>query len=136
VTAGQGSALGWRFEHLAEILTQVSRPQRISVCLDTCHMFAAGYDLSTQKGYEQVMAQFDATVGLDRVRCIHLNDSKGRLGCRVDRHEEIGKGYIGLQAFRCLANDSRFKNTVGVLETPFQERYAQSIRLLESLVRR
>src|SRR5688572_22548506 len=99
-------------------------------------MFAAGYDLSTERGYEKVMAECDATVGLERVRCFHLNDCKKPLGCRVDRHEEIGKGTLGLAPFRCLVNDPRFAHTVGVLETPFQERYGQSIQLLESLVRK
>ncbi|WP_224245223.1 deoxyribonuclease IV [Hyalangium gracile] len=134
-TAGQGHCLGWRFWHLAEILSQVAREDRLGVCLDTCHLFAAGYDLSTEKGYEAVMAECDATVGLKRVGCFHLNDCKKPLGCRVDRHEEVGKGAIGRVAFRCLVNDPRFVNTIGVLETPFPERYAEAIRLLESLRR-
>jgi deoxyribonuclease IV len=135
VTAGQGNTLGWRFEHLAEILSKVRRSSRLGICLDTCHLFAAGYDISNRKGYEQVMKDFDHILGMDKLRCFHLNDSKKPLGCRVDRHEEIGKGFMGLGVFRWLVNDRRFEDTVGVLETPFQERYAQSIQLLESLVR-
>jgi deoxyribonuclease-4 len=136
ITAGQGSCLGWRFWHLAEILSQVAREDRLGVCLDTCHLWAAGYDLSTERGYEKVMAECDATLGLERVRCFHLNDCKKPLGCRVDRHEEVGKGSIGREAFRCLVNDARFDNTIGVLETPFPERYGQTLRLLESLRQR
>ena len=135
ITAGQGNCLGWRFWHLAEILSGVKREDRLGLCLDTCHLFAAGYDLSTEKGYEAVMAECDATLGLERVRCFHLNDCKKPLGCRVDRHEEVGKGSIGRTAFRCLVNDPRFDSTIGVLETPFPERYGETIRLLESLRR-
>lgn len=98
--------------------------------------FAAGYDISTERGYEEVMAECEATVGLERVRCFHLNDCKKPLGCRVDRHEEVGKGSIGRVAFQCLVNAPRFVNTIGVLETPFPERYGETLRLLESLRRR
>lgn len=135
-TAGQGNSIGWRFEHLAEILSATRREDRLGVCLDTCHLFAAGYDLSTPRGYERVLEEFDHTVGLGRIRCFHLNDCKKPLGCRVDRHEEIGKGTLGVKAFDCLVNDPRFVNTIGVLETPFQERYGEAIRLLQSLVRK
>lgn len=133
VTAGQGCSLGWKFEHLAEILSQVRRPERLGVCLDTCHLYAAGYDIATRRGYEGVMSGLEARIGLDRVTAFHLNDCKKPLGCRVDRHEEIGKGTIGLTAFRCLVRDRRFKDCVAVLETPFPERYGKAIRLLESL---
>jgi deoxyribonuclease IV len=135
VTAGQGNCLGWRFEHLAEILSAVKAESRIALCLDTCHLFAAGYDLSTERGYAQVMDACDRVVGLGRVACFHLNDCKKGLGCRVDRHEEIGRGAIGLTAFRCLVNDPRFQDTIGVLETPIPERYAHALQLLHSLVR-
>lgn len=135
VTAGQGSSLGWKFEHLVEVLSLVKRPDRLGVCLDTCHLFAAGYDISTRRGYEQVMSRLDAMIGLDRVTAFHLNDCKKPLGCRVDRHEEIGRGTLGLTAFRCLVRDRRFRDCVAVLETPFPERYGKSIRLLESLAR-
>jgi deoxyribonuclease-4 len=133
-TAGQGNSIGWRFEHLAMILEQVRRPARVGICLDSCHLYAAGYDLSSIRSYEKVIKEFDRLVGVERVRCFHLNDCKKPLGCRVDRHEEIGKGTLGLTAFRCLVNDSRFADTPAVLETPFVERYSQGIRLLQSLV--
>ena len=136
VTAGQGTVLGWRFEHLSEILSLVRQEERISVCLDTCHLLAAGYDIRTPKAYQRMMKEFDRLIGLHRVCCFHLNDSKKPLGCRVDRHEEIGKGYVGLGAFRYLVNDPRFQRTVGVLETPHPASYRLGIRLLRSLVRR
>jgi deoxyribonuclease IV len=135
-TAGQGVSIGWRFEHLADILASTRHPERLGVCLDTCHLFAAGYDLSTRGGYEEVMSRFDALVGLSRVRCFHLNDCKKPLGCRVDRHAHIGEGAMGLTAFRCLVNDPRFAETIGVLETPDPGRYGESIRLLESMRRK
>lgn len=135
VTAGQGSTLGWKFEHVAEILLRVAKQDRLGVCLDTCHLFAAGYDISSRRGYEQVMSCFDGIVGLHRVTAFHLNDCKKPLGCRVDRHEEIGEGSIGLTAFRCLVRDDRFRDCVAVLETPYPEKYGAAIRLLESLAR-
>jgi len=135
VTAGQGNCLGWRFEHLAAILERVHRSDRLGVCLDTCHLFAAGYDISGRRGYEKVMKEFDLKVGLHRVRCLHLNDCKKPLGSRVDRHEEVGKGQLGLDVFRRLVNDPQFERTVAVLETPHPALYAQAIGLLESLVR-
>lgn len=92
--------------------------------------------MTTPRGYERVLAEFDRTVGLGRVKCIHLNDSKKPLGSRVDRHEEIGRGTLGIAPFRRLVNDARFENTIGVLETPVEERFASAIRLLHSLVRR
>jgi deoxyribonuclease-4 len=136
VTAGQGNCLGWKFEHLTEIWSRVESPRRLNVCLDTCHLFAAGHDIATERGYEQVMEDFDRAVGLEKVTCFHLNDCKKPLGCRVDRHEEIGKGTLGLTPFRMLVNDARFEGAIGVLETPFPERYGAAIRLLESLRRR
>ena len=117
-TAGQGTALGARFEHLAELLERADLPARVGVCLDTCHVFAAGYDISTQKGYARVMDQLDAVVGLDRVACIHLNDSRAACGSRVDRHEHIGEGKIGRTAFQYLVNDARWENIPKILETP------------------
>jgi apurinic endonuclease APN1 len=133
VTAGQGSCLGHRFEHLAEILSKVETPERLGICLDTCHLFAAGYDISTEAGYHKVMDEFDRRVGLKRVKAFHLNDSKKPLGSRVDRHENIGEGTLGLIAFRCLINDARFQDAVGILETPSPERYKESLALLRSL---
>ena len=135
VTAGQGNCLGWRFEHLAEVLSQTKDAGRLGICLDTCHLFAAGYDLSTEAGYHEVMAS--ATGGGTGAGALHPPQRQQEAaGCRVDRHEEVGKGAIGLTPFRCLMKDARFVNTIGILETPFPERYAQAIRLLESLGRR
>lgn len=132
-TAGQGSCLGHRFEHLAELLDRVGAGKRLAVCLDSCHLFAAGYDIASRRGYEKVMKEFDRVVGLRQVRAFHLNDCKKPLGCRVDRHEHIGEGQIGLSAFERLVNDPRFEDTIGVLETPYPERYGQALQLLRGL---
>jgi deoxyribonuclease-4 len=117
-TAGQGSSLGWRFEHLAAIIAGVKHPQRLGVCIDTCHTFAAGYPLAPRKEYLTTMRELDRVVGLDRVRAFHLNDSKKPFGSRVDRHEHIGQGHLGLEPFRLLLNDRRFKKIPMYLETP------------------
>ena len=117
-TAGQGSCLGHRFEHLAGILEQIGNPGRTGVCLDTCHLFAAGYDIRTEEGYEQTIREFDRLVGRKLVGAFHVNDSKRELGCRVDRHFHIGQGRIGLDAFRFLLNDRRFLKVPKILETP------------------
>ncbi len=117
-TAGQGSNLGWRFEHLATILEGVKDPDRLGVCLDTCHLFAAGYPLRTEKDYRATMREFDRLVGIKLVKAFHLNDSKRELGSRVDRHEHIGEGQLGLEPFRHLLNDSRFRKVPMYLETP------------------
>lgn len=120
-TAGQGTALGYRFEHLATLLDHLGGHPRIGVCLDTCHLLAAGYDLCSPTGYEQTFADFDRLVGLDRLKLFHLNDSKKPCGSRVDRHEHIGKGCLGLEPFRRLLNDPRFADRPMVLETPKQD---------------
>jgi deoxyribonuclease IV len=117
LTAGQGSCLGWKFEHLADILNKVRSPDRLGVCFDTCHAFAAGYPLSPKADFLATMRSLDKLVGLQRVRAFHLNDSKGALGCRVDRHDHIGRGKIGLEAFSLLLNDRRFRHTPMYLET-------------------
>jgi len=117
-TAGQGSTLGWRFEHLAEMRGGLREPERVGFCFDTCHVFAAGYDISTRPGYDSVMEEFDRVVGTRLIEAFHLNDSKKGAGSRVDRHEHIGRGAIGDEAFRCLLNDARFAGTPKVLETP------------------
>ncbi len=117
-TAGQGTNLGHRFEHLAEILQRLDGEPRIGICLDTCHLLAAGYDLCTDAGYADTFARFDALVGTDRIRAFHLNDSKKPCGSRVDRHEHIGKGCLGLEPFRRLVNDQRFGGLPMLLETP------------------
>ena len=117
-TAGQGSTLGHRFEHLASILSRIDEPKRIGVCLDTCHVFAAGYPLAPESDYQSTIDQFDRIVGLKRLKLFHLNDSKKPLGSRVDRHEAIGKGHLGLEPFRLIVNDPRFVKLPMILETP------------------
>jgi deoxyribonuclease IV len=116
ITAGQGSSLGYRLEHLAEIIDKVKSPDRLAVCLDTAHLFAAGYDFRGRK-YSAFMKQLDSIVGIQRVKVWHLNDSKKELGSRVDRHEHIGHGTIGLEGFKPLVRDKRFKNIPKILET-------------------
>jgi len=117
-TAGQGTNLGHRFEHLAAILDRMKRSRRVGVCLDTCHLLAAGYDICSEDGYRRTFEEFDRLVGLDRVKAFHLNDSKKPCGSRVDRHEHIGKGCLGLEPFRMLLNDPRFADLPMLLETP------------------
>jgi deoxyribonuclease-4 len=117
-TAGQGSSIGHRFEQLAAILEQLHNSPRVGICLDTCHLFAAGYDIRTEKAYSKTMREFDRLIGATRIRAFHVNDSKKDLGCRVDRHCHIGHGFIGLEAFRCLVNDRRFAKIPKILETP------------------
>ena len=117
-TAGQGTTLGSTFEELAGIIDQVENKDRVAVCLDTCHVFAAGYDLRTPETYEATIQAFDDIIGLNRLVTFHLNDSKKGLGLRTDRHAHIGEGELGLEAFRLLLTDPRFAETPGVLETP------------------
>jgi deoxyribonuclease-4 len=117
-TAGQGSGLGSRFEELAAVIRASRFAERLGVCLDTCHIFAAGYDLRTPSAYEETFAKFDRIIGLARLRFFHLNDAKKGLGSRTDRHEHIGRGQIGLEGFRLLLNDPRFAAHPMVLETP------------------
>lgn len=117
-TAGQGSCLGHRFEDLKHILDAVSLPERTGICLDTCHLFAAGYDLRTPAAYEDTMAALARVLGTGTVQAIHLNDSKKPLGSRVDRHTHLGDGLLGLEAFRLFSQDDRWKDVPGILETP------------------
>jgi deoxyribonuclease-4 len=117
-TAGQGSCLGCRFEHLAAMIDGVEDPDRLGICVDTCHIFAAGYPISTEKDYRATMQALDKTVGLKLVKAFHLNDSVKALGSRVDRHAHIGRGTIGKEGFRLLLNDRRFRNVPMYLETP------------------
>jgi deoxyribonuclease-4 len=134
-TAGQGTSLGYRFEHLAEILSAVVERGRIGICVDTCHLFAAGHDLRTLSSYETTLQQLDQIVGLKKVKAFHLNDSKKELGSRVDRHENIGKGALGLEPFRFLVNDPRFTGIPMLLETPGgDEAYRRNLRTLRSLL--
>jgi len=120
-TAGQGTALGATFEQLASIMAKMNDHPRVGVCLDTCHLLAAGYDLTTDEGYATTFRQLERLVGLERLKAFHMNDSKKPLGSRVDRHEHIGDGYVGLAAFRRLVNDRRFRDLPMLLETPKTE---------------
>ena len=117
-TAGQGTGLGYRFEELAWILDHANSPDRLGVCVDTCHIFAAGYDIRTPETYAATFAEFDRLIGVEQIRFFHLNDSRKELGSRVDRHEHIGRGCIGLEGFRQLLHDSRFRDHPMTLETP------------------
>jgi deoxyribonuclease-4 len=135
-TAGQGTSLGWRFEQLAAMRQAVPAKlrRRVGVCVDTCHVFSAGYDLASEDGYRKTIDALDGAVGLSNVRAFHLNDSKRPLGCRVDRHEHIGQGTLGLAAFRRLVNDPRFAEVPGFVET--ESRFKENIDVLRGLVRR
>jgi len=117
-TAGQGSTLGWKFDHLAAILDGVRDHDRLGVCVDTCHIFAAGYPIGTEKTYKATMKALQKSVGIANVKAFHLNDSKRELGSRVDRHAHIGEGHLGLAPFRLLLNDGRFRRVPMYLETP------------------
>jgi deoxyribonuclease-4 len=136
-TAGQGDSLGHTFEQLARIIELTSQGERLGVCLDTCHVFAAGYELRTAEGYAVTMEAFDQVLGLERLKALHLNDSKGELGERKDRHEHIGKGHIGLDGFRSVVNDPRLAGLPGLLETPKGEELEEdreNLRVLRALV--
>jgi deoxyribonuclease IV len=135
ITAGQGTVVGHTFGQLAEIIKGSSYPDRLAVCVDTCHSFAAGHDFRTRDRYEALLRTVDETVGLSRVRAFHLNDSKGDLGSRVDRHEDVGKGKLGREPFGFLVNDERFRTVPAVLEFPGTEGgYRRELKLLRSLV--
>jgi len=132
-TAGQGTNMGFRFEHLAAIIDNVENKDRVGVCLDTCHTFSAGYDLRTKKAFKATTDEFDKVVGFKYLRGMHLNDSKPDLGARVDRHQSIGKGKLGVEAFRFIMNDKRFDEIPMVLETIDDTIWAEEIKLLYSL---
>lgn len=137
-TAGQGSNLGYTFEQLAFILERIEDKAHVAVCLDSCHVFAAGYGLADKTEYEQTISAFDRIIGLDKLRILHLNDSKREKGAKVDRHEHIGKGQIGLEAFRNIVNDSRLRHIPMILETPKEDELLEDIenlKILRSLVR-
>ncbi len=133
-TAGQGTNTGYRFEHLARIIENVQDKTRIGVCLDTCHTYSAGYDIKTVKAFENTLQEFDNIVGLNYLKALHLNDSKKSFGSRVDRHESIGKGSLGLEPFKFIMNDPRFDHIPMILETPDQSIWKKEIRLLYSLI--
>ena len=130
-TAGQGSNLGYKFEHLAYIIDRVEDKSRVGVCLDTCHSFAAGYDLRTKEACDATFAEFDRIIGFKYLRGMHLNDAMRPLGSRIDRHSPMGDGEIGIECFKYIASDPRFDNIPLILETPDEERWAQEIAQLK-----
>ena len=132
-TAGQGTNVGFSFHHLRAIIDQVKDQSRVGVCIDTCHAFAAGYDLRTEASCHAVFAEFDAVVGFSYLRGMHLNDSLKPLGSRVDRHQSLGKGELGLTVFRYLMRDPRFEGIPLILETPDESRWPEEIRLLRAM---
>ncbi len=133
-TAGQGSNMGYRFEHLARIIELVDDKSRVAVCIDTCHGWAAGYDFASEKGYEEVWKDFDEIVGLKYLKGIHLNDAKKELGSKVDRHASIGEGLMGAETFSRLMKDPRLNNIPIILETPEPDKWKEEIEWLKSQV--
>lgn len=131
-TAGQGTNMGYRFEHLAEIIDLVEQKERVGVCIDTAHAFAAGYDITDESGFERTFSEFDEVVGFDKLMGMHLNDSKKELGSRVDRHESLGAGLIGWTPFRMIMQDSRFDGIPLILETPDTDIWAEEISALKA----
>jgi deoxyribonuclease-4 len=133
ITAGQGTTLGYRFEHIARLIELVERPERLAVCVDTCHLLAAGYDFRTPETYAATFDTFDRLIGLERIKAFHLNDSQKELGSRVDRHAHIGEGFVGLEGFRLLVNDARFEGLPMILETPKGDDLAEDVENLAKL---
>jgi deoxyribonuclease-4 len=134
-TAGQGSHLGHTFEQIAYIIDRVEDKSRVGVCIDTCHAYTAGYDLKSRKGFEDTFNHFDNVIGFDLLKGMHLNDSKKELGSRVDRHDNLGKGILGIDPFRWIMADSRFDGIPLVLETPDDSLWKEEIGLLKSLTK-
>ncbi len=135
ITAGQGTNLGYTFEQIAQMIELTKENERLAVCFDTCHANSAGYDLTTESSYKESWDKFDSVIGLDRLEVFHLNDTKKPLGSRVDRHDQIGDGLLGLEPFRFLVNDQRFADIPAILETPLgEEGYAEDLRRLYELV--
>jgi deoxyribonuclease-4 len=133
--AGQGTTIGFRFEHLAAVVAKTRDPDRVGICLDTCHVFAAGYDLRTRRGYAETLRRLDGEVGLARLVAVHVNDSKRECGSRVDRHEHIGRGHLGREAFRWLMNDERLRGVPLVLETPKDDAGREDVKNLTALLK-
>ena len=131
-TAGQGSNLGYKFEHLATLIDLVEDKERIAVCIDTAHIFAAGYDIRTKEAYEKTMAEFDKIIGFKYLKGMHINDSKAKFASRVDRHHSLGEGEIGIDAFKFIMNDKRIDNIPLILETINPDIWAEEIKLLYS----
>jgi deoxyribonuclease-4 len=134
-TAGQGTNLGYAFEQIRFIIDLVEDKSRVGVCLDTCHTFTAGYDLITPEGYDETFRQFDSIIGFEYLRGIHLNDSMKPLGSHVDRHDSIGKGFLGNDVFKRIMNDPRFDNLPIILETPNEDIWAEEISMLYEMIR-
>ncbi len=132
-TAGQGTAIGYRFEQLQQIIDLVEQKERMTVCIDTAHIFAAGYDIKDSKNFKEAIKEFDEIIGLDRLKCFHLNDSKKPLGSRVDRHEHIGKGFIGEEGFSNIMNDERLREIPKILETPKGKEQLEDLENLKML---
>lgn len=137
-TSGQGSSIGYRFEQLADIIDIVNKKKRIGVCFDTCHVFSAGYEIRNREDYEKTFDEFEKIIGIKRLKVFHLNDSKGYLGSKIDRHQHIGKGYLGLEPFRFILNDKRFQNIPMIIETPKDhgnEKDIENLTILKSLIK-
>ncbi len=134
-TAGQGTNMGHRFEHLAYIIDLVEDKSRVGVCIDTCHSYTAGYDVKTAIGFNETFAHFDKVVGLKYLKGMHINDSKKDFGTRVDRHENVAKGFIGIEMFDIIVNDPRFDDMPLILETPDESKWADEIRELYGMIR-
>lgn len=132
-TSGQGSNLGYKFEHLKYIIDLVDDKDRVGVCIDTCHAFTAGYDLRTEESFKKTFSEFDRIVGFKYLKGMHLNDTKKELGSKVDRHESLGEGFLGIDAFRWIMTNSRFDGIPLILETPDESRWAKEIQLLKSM---
>jgi deoxyribonuclease IV len=131
-TAGQGTNVGYKFEHLAHIIDKVEDKSRVAVCMDTCHTFAAGYELTTEQGFKTTFEQFEKIVGFKYLKALHLNDSKKEFASRVDRHDSLGDGLMGMEPFRFIMNDTRFDDMPLILETPNPDRWADEIKMLYS----
>jgi deoxyribonuclease-4 len=137
-TSGQGSSIGYRFEQLAEIISLVNKKKRIGVCFDTCHVFTAGYEIRNKADYEKTLERFEKIIGIKKIKVFHLNDSRGDLGSKIDRHQHIGKGYLGLEPFRFILNDKRFQNIPMIIETPKDhgnEMDIENLTILKSLIK-
>ena len=135
-TAGQGTNMGHRFEHLSFMIDKVDDKSRVGVCIDTCHAFTSGYNIKTPEGFTETFSLFDSIVGFKYLKGMHINDSKKELATRVDRHDSIGKGFLGEDVFKMLMNDSRFDNMPLILETPEESLWEEEIKNLYSLVRK
>jgi len=137
-TAGQGTTVGYRFEQLREIIDLIEEKERMTVCIDTAHIFAAGYDIKNSQSFKKVIKEFDDIIGLEKLKCFHINDSKKELGSRVDRHEHIGRGFIGLEGFSNIMNDERLVKIPKILETPKgkeQLEDLENLNVLKSLIK-